>query len=181
MRDVVASLAVTLDMYVSRPDGSVDQLDKYTDTDYDFDAFAATIGGLVMGSASYEQAAGWGWMWGDRPTVVMTTRSGLPVPDGADVTFSAGSTADEVRALAARVDERVWVFGGGRVVTDALLGGAVDTLDIAVMPEAIGEGIPLFTEPYAGPLQLLKAIPNGSGMVRLVYRTSDRDVARPEI
>ena len=101
MSDVVASLAVTLDMYVSRPDGSVDYLDKFTDTDYDFDAFAATIGGLVMGSASYEQAAGWGWMWGDRPTVVMTTRSGLPVPDGADVTFSSGSTADEVRALAA--------------------------------------------------------------------------------
>ena len=181
MRDVVASLAVTLDMFVSRPDGDVQYLDKYVDTGYDFEAFAATIGGLVMGSASYEQAVGWGWTWGDRPTVVMTSRSDLPVPDGADITFSSGSTAEEIRALAERIDGRVWVFGGGRVVTDGLLGGAVDTLDIAVMPEAIGEGIPLFSESYDGTLELLEAIPYDLGMVRLVYRTSDRQVDRPDL
>ena len=83
-------------------DGDVEYLDRFMDTGYDFDAFADTIGGLVMGSASYEQAVGWGWMWGDRPTVVMTTRTDLPVPEGADITFRSGSTAEEVRALAER-------------------------------------------------------------------------------
>lgn len=181
MKDVVASLAVTLDSYVCRPDGAVDYLDKYMETGYDFDAFADTIGALIMGSASYEQSVGWGWAWADRPTVVMTTRSDLPVPDGADITFRSEPTADAIRALEERTDKRVWVFGGGRVVTDGLLGGAVDTLDIAVMPEAIGEGIPLFVEPYAGKLDLLRAIPYDLGMVRLVYATSDRDVDRPDL
>ena len=181
MKDVVASLAATLDGYVCRLDGSVEYLDKYMETGYDFEAFADSIGALIMGSTSYEQSVGWGWGWGDRPTVVMTSRSDLPVPDGADITFSAEPTADAIRALADRTEKRVWVFGGGRVVTDGLLGGAVDTLDVAVMPEAIGEGIPLFAEPYAGKLDLLAAIPYKLGMVRLVYRTSDREVDRPDL
>ena len=35
--DVVASLAITLDGYVSRLDGSVDYLEKYPIEDFDFD------------------------------------------------------------------------------------------------------------------------------------------------
>lgn len=59
--DVVASLAVTLDGYVCRLDGSVDYLDAYPLEDFDFDAWSSRVGALVMGRTSYEQAVGWGW------------------------------------------------------------------------------------------------------------------------
>ncbi len=170
--DVVASLAVTLDGYVCRPDGGVDYLDKYPIEGFDFDAWADRVGAIVMGRTSYVQAVGWGWMWGDRPTLVLTSADGLPVPDGADVTFRSAPTADAITDFRGRTDRRLWVFGGGSVVTAALLGGAVDTLDVTVVPEAIGSGIPLFTEPFAGPMRPLVTTGFDNGAVRLVYDTN---------
>lgn len=110
--------------------------------------------------------------WGDLPTLVLTTSTDLPVPAGADVSFRSGPTAPTVAAFAGDVQGRVWVFGGGSVVTETLLGGVVDTLDITVMPEAIGEGVPLFTEPFAGPMRPVASTMYDNGAVRLVYDTS---------
>lgn len=167
--DVVASLAVTLDGYVCRLNGDVDYLENYPIEELDFDGWVEDIGALVMGSASYVQTVGWGWTWGDRPTLVLTSQTDLPVPEGADITFTSAPTADAIRAFSAETPKRLWVFGGGQVVTDAILGGAVDVLDITIMPEAIGEGIPLFTQPVAQPMRLVQTVPYSNGAVRLVY------------
>ncbi len=167
--DVVASLAVTLDGYVARPGGGVDYLDKYPMSDFDFDAWLARIGAVVMGRTSYEDTLRLGWGLGDRPTLVLTNRTGLPAPDGANVTFTAAPTAEAIRAFAAETPKRLWVFGGGAVVTAALLGRAVDVLDIMVVPEAIGQGVPLFTEGVGVPMRAAAAIPYPNGAVRLVY------------
>ena len=169
--DVVASLAVTLDGYVCRTDGSVDYLEDYPIEEFDFDAFADSIGALIMGSTSYLQAVEWGWMWGDRPTMVLTTRTDLPVPDGADIRFASMATAEGIRSFSAETHGRLWVFGGGRVVTDGLRDGAIDTLDITVVPMALGSGIPLFADPYDGPMRLIECVPYANGAVRLVYDT----------
>ena len=170
--DVVASLAVTLDGYVARTDGSVDFLEKYPLEDFDFDAFVVSVGALIMGSTTYEETLQWGWMWGDRPTMVLTTRTGLPVPDDADIRFTAMPTPEAIRSFSAETPKRLWVFGGGKVVTDGLRGGAIDTLDITVMPEALGSGIPLFTDAYDGPMRLIESVAYPNSAVRLVYDTS---------
>jgi len=169
--DVVASLAVSLDGYVAEADGSVGFLEKYPIEEFDFDAFVDGIGALIMGSTSYVQAAEWGWMWGDRPTMVLTTRTDLPVPEGANIRFAATPTATAIRSFSAETPKRLWVFGGGKVVTEGLMGGAIDTLDITLMPEALGSGIPLFSDAYDGPMQLVESVPYANGAVRLVYDT----------
>jgi len=169
--DVVASLAVSLDGYIAEADGSVGFLEKYPIKEFDFEAFVDGIGALIMGSVTYEQTVDWGWLWGDRPTVVLTTRTGLEVPAGANVTFSAESTVDAIRSFSTATPKRLWVFGGGRVVTDGLRGGVIDTLDITVMPEALGSGIPLFTDGYAGPMRLVQSVGYANGAIRLVYDT----------
>ena len=169
--DVVASLAVSLDGYIAEADGSVGFLEKYPIEDYDFDSFVDSVGALIMGSTSYLQAAGWGWMWGDRPTMVLTTRTDLPVPDGADIRFAAMPTAAAIRAFSAETPKRLWVFGGGSVVTDGLIGGAINMLDITLMPEALGGGIPLFADAYDGPMRLVESVPYPNGAFRLVYDT----------
>jgi len=171
VNDVVASLAVTLDGFVCRDDGSVDYLEKYPIEEFDFAGFLEGIGALIMGSTSYIQAVEWGWMWSDRPTMVLTSRTDLPVPEGADIRFSSQPTAEVIRSFAAETPKRLWVFGGGKVITDGLRGGAIDTLDITVMPEAIGSGIPLFAAAYEGPMKLLDATVYANGAVRLVYDT----------
>jgi dihydrofolate reductase len=169
--DVVASLAVSLDGYIAEADGSVGFLEKYPIEDYDFDSFVDSVGALIMGSTTYVQAVEWGWMWGDRPTMVLTTRTDLPVPDGADVRFAALPTATAIRSFSAETPKRLWVFGGGKVVTDGLIGGAINTLDITLMPEALGGGIPLFADAYDGPMRLVESVPYPNGAFRLVYDT----------
>lgn len=167
--DVVASLAVSLDGYIAQADGGVEFLDKYPLEDFDFDSWVERIGALIMGSTTYVKTLELGWIWGDRPTLVLTTRTDLPVPEGANVTFEATPTAEAVRSFSANTPKRLWVFGGGKVITDALNGGAVDTLDITVMPEALGSGIPLFTDAWAGRMKLVESVPFGNGAIRLVY------------
>jgi dihydrofolate reductase len=109
---------------------------------------------------------------GDRPTTVLTTRTGLPTPDGADIRFTNSATAATIRAFSAETPKRLWVFGGGKVVTDGLIGGAIDTLDITVMPEALGNGLPLFTDAYGGPMRLLETTVFSNAAFRLVYNTT---------
>jgi dihydrofolate reductase len=130
-----------------------------------------TIGALIMGSTTYKQTVGWGWEWGDLPTMVLTTGDSLDVPDGANVQFTATPTPEAIRSFSAATPKRLWVFGGGKVITDGLIGGAVDTLDITVIPEAIGSGIPLFSDSYDGPMRLEESIGYSNGAVRLIYRT----------
>lgn len=172
--DVVASLAVTLDGFVCRPDGSVDYLEKYPIEGFEFSEWAERVGALVIGSTSYLQAVDWGWSWGDRPTLVLTSRDDLPIPDGANVSFASAPTSEAIREFRERPDVsgRIWVFGGGRVITNALNGGVVDTLDLTVIPEALGNGVPLFTASFEGPLRPLEAITFPNGAVRLVFDSS---------
>jgi len=171
--DVVASLAVTLDGYVCRPDGAVDYLENHPVEEFDFPAWADRVGALVMGRTSYVQTVGWGWTWGDRPTLVLTSEPHLPVPEGANVTFRAAPAAAAIAEFSKQTTKRLWVFGGGNVVTAALLGGVVDTLDIVIVPEAIGSGIPLFTEPFSGSMRLIESVPFANGAIRLVYDVGD--------
>jgi dihydrofolate reductase len=167
--DVVASLAITLDGYISRLDGAVDYLDKYPLEEFNFSAWSERVGALVMGRTTYSQTVEWGWTWGERPTLVLTTATDLPVPEGGNVTFKAAPTPVAIAEFSQETDKRLWVFGGGNVVTAALLGGVVDTLDVTVVPEASGDGIPLFTEPFSGSMRLIESASFDSGAVRLVY------------
>lgn len=166
----MASLAVSLDGYIAEADGSVGFLEKYPIQEFDFDSFTEGIGALIMGSVTYEQTIGWGWLWGDRPTMVLTTRSGLEVPDGANITFSSAPTVEAIREFSVATPKRLWVFGGGQVVTEGLRGGVIDTLDITVMPEALGTGVPLFTDSYGGPMGLVQSVGYPNGAIRLVYQ-----------
>jgi dihydrofolate reductase len=168
--DIVASVAISLDGYIAEPDGGVDFLEKYPMEDFDFQSFIDGIGALIMGSASYEQALGWGWPWNEKPTMVLTTRGELEVAEGAQVTFSDQPTGEAIRSFAGSTHDRLWVFGGARVITDGLIAGEIDTLDLMVMPEALGGGIPLFTKPHILPMEPSESSNYANGATRLIYK-----------
>ncbi len=146
----------------------MDYLERHSVGGFDFGDFLETVGALLMGSTSYIQAVEWGWLWGEFPTMVLTSRPSLPVPADADVRFANLPTPHAIRSFAAETPKRLWVFGGGQVITEGLRGGAIDTLDLMVMPETLGSGIPLFAAPYDGPMRLISATTYDSA-VRLIY------------
>ena len=93
-----------------------------------------------MGSTTYEWllANDDTWAYPTMPTWVFTSRE-LPVPDGADVHFVAGSVADHQATLEhAAGDRDVWVVGGGLLAAQYQAAGLLDELRVTVMPIALG-------------------------------------------
>ncbi|MEN8041407.1 MAG: dihydrofolate reductase family protein [Actinomycetota bacterium] len=166
--DVVAYLAVSLDGFIAESDGTVSFLEDFGSEEYGFHDFFDQVGALVMGSTTYEQALSFGWPYGETPTLVLTSRN-LDMPDDASVSFSSGRTGEAINDFGSVTDERIWVIGGGKVVTAALQAGVIDTLELYVMPVALGQGIPLFTEPCEGPLNLVESQAFSNGVIKLVY------------
>lgn len=170
-RDVIAYVAVSLDGFIAGDEGSVGFLEDYGSEEYDFHGFIESVGAVAMGSATYEQILGWGWPYGTIPGLVLTHRA-LDTPDGVDITFSSAPTGEAIRTYAATADKRLWVVGGGKVILDGLREGAIDVLELYVMPVVLGSGVPLFPGSYDGPLDLTESHAFTNGVVKLVYSTT---------
>lgn len=166
--EVIAYVAVSLDGYIASEDGAVGFLDDFGSEEYDFHGFFDSIGAIVMGSRTYEQVLGWGWPYGDIPGLVLTSRE-LDVAEGATIEFSNARTADAIRRYAPITDKRLWIVGGGDVITSGLAQGAIDVLELYVMPVVLGSGVPLFTAPLGDPFRLTESRSFSNGVVRLVY------------
>jgi dihydrofolate reductase len=169
--DTIAYVAVSLDGYIAGKDGSVGFLDSYGSDEYDFHGFMEGIGGLVMGAATYEQIVGWGWPYGDLPGLVLTSRD-LPIAEGAHIEFASGDTGEAIRAYAEKTSARVWVVGGGRVIVDGMNAGAIDVLEVYVMPVTLGAGVPLYPDAFNGTLTLDESKAFTNGVVMLRYRVT---------
>lgn len=165
--DIIAYVAASVDGYIAEDGGTVGFLEDYGSEEYDFHGFMDQVGGLAMGAATYEQVIDWGWPYGDLPALVLTNRD-LPIPDGVDVEFASGHTGVALANYAGRIENRLWVVGGGRVIVDGMNAGSIDVLEIYVMPVVLGNGVPLFPDAFTGTLALSesKAFTNGVVMNR---------------
>lgn len=151
---VTIHMVASLDGFIARRDGSVDWLetaDEFasgeTIAPADVEAFLATIDCYVMGSKTYETALGFeakglGWVYGDKPTFVLTTRQLAKVRDSVEL------YSGDLRAL---VNDRlrpsfrsIWFVGGGKVSGDCLRLGLADEIRYSIMPILIGDGISFF-------------------------------------
>ncbi|MGE0161252.1 MAG: dihydrofolate reductase family protein [Gemmatimonadales bacterium] len=175
---VTIHMAASLDGFIARKDGSVDWLEtadefpggEVLDPAY-VKEFLAAIDCYVMGSRTYEtalgfEAKGFGWVYGDKPTIVLTSRS-LP------------TTRDTVELydgdLAALVNERlrpayrnIWFVGGGAVSSACLRLGLADEVRCSIVPVLIGDGIS-FCEglDVDVPLHLMEVRAHRNGMIEL--------------
>jgi dihydrofolate reductase len=171
--------AASLDGYISRPDGSIDWLQRYGAdaglgdgpmSDGSYQAFYDEIGALVMGSATYEWILEHAQEWPyDRPTWVFTTRE-LSQPVGGQVQFASGDAA-EVRkaALSAAGRRHVWLVGGGNLASHWASEGLIDEVIVTVVPVFIGEGLPFFAGAVEGELRHISTKTHANGMVELRY------------
>ena len=145
-------MALSLDGFIARSDSSVDWLNKYQSgkEDHGFDAFMASVDGLVMGRASYQNVLTFGEWFYTNPVVVMSrtlTDDGIPDKLKDDVRLS-NQTPEE---LMAELDGKGWkraYIDGGKIVQSFLSAGLIKDLTLTRVPILLGGGIPLF-----GPLQ----------------------------
>jgi dihydrofolate reductase len=177
---VTIHMAASLDGFIARKNGSTDWLetsDEFAggeDMDPAFvEAFLKTIDCYVMGSRTYEtalkfEAKGLGWVYGDKPTLVLTSRA---LPRTRDtVEFYSGDLAQLVNSRLRPKFRSIWFVGGGAVCGQCLGLGLADEVRYSILPILIGDGIQFFekiAEDVALHLTEVKAYK--SGMVGLCY------------
>jgi len=113
-------MALSLDGFVARSDGSVDWLSKYQSEGEDngFGAFMDSVDGLVMGRASYQNVLTFGDWFYTKPVVVMSwtlTDDCIPEKIKDRVRLSVKTPED----LMVELDEEGWkraYVDGGKIV-----------------------------------------------------------------
>jgi dihydrofolate reductase len=173
MARIVGYIAASLDGLIVDGDGSLDWLFRYDDMDlgeHDYRHFAKRIRTVVMGRATYDFIANEPspWAYGEQRVLVVTSRP-INDPKGPlEVRSDIDTLISELRALD---DGDVWMLGGGQLQMAFMQRGALDELEIYIIPEMLGAGVPLFplTGHRASPT-LISAGAIDKGCVRLHYR-----------
>jgi dihydrofolate reductase len=175
MARVLGYIAASLDGFIAAPGDRLDWLFEYDGMDlgeHDYSCFLKRIRTVVMGRGTYDFIAkdSAPWPYGHQRAIVVTS---TPIIDPKGIL----ETRSDIDALIAELqglgDGDVWVLGGGRLQMAFLERGALDEIEIYVMPELIGGGTPLFpaTGLRASP-KLLSVRALDRGCVRLHYTLS---------
>ena len=183
---VTIHMAASLDGFIARKDGRVEWLETQDtfaagasmDPGY-VEAFLKTIDCYVMGSRTYEvalgfEAKGFGWVYGDKPTFVLTHRK-LP-SSRSNVEFCSGDLALLVNERLRPAYKRIWFAGGGLVSGECLRRGLADEVRYSILPVVIGDGIRFFDGLDRDiPLHLADVKAYKNGMVELCYEVRARE------
>jgi dihydrofolate reductase len=173
MARILGYIASSLDGFIATGDDKLDWLFQYNDMDlgdHNYTSFLKRMRTLVMGRSTYEFVANDPTPWGydDHRVFVVTSRP-IERPKGKlEVRRDIDALIAELRALE---DGEVWMLGGGQLQMAFLEKGALDEIEIYVIPELLGGGRPLFpaTGHRTSPT-LVSAKALDRGCVRLHYR-----------
>lgn len=172
MADILGYIAASLDGYIATADDRLDWLFRHDEPgpgEKDYERFLRRVRTIVMGRSTYDFLAAdpSPWPYGGHRVIVVTSRP-IAGPKGPlEVRADVDALVAELRALD---DGDVWMLGGGRLQMAFLERGALDEIEVFVMPELLGGGRPLFpaTGFEASP-RLLGFGLFGQGAVRLRY------------
>jgi len=161
---------VSLDGFIAGPNGEYDWI--VMDPAIDFAAMYRDYDTAVMGRKTYEvMAAMGGEQAGSMPgiEVVVFSMSLEPVARPG-FRIVPDDPVKVVKALKKKPGRDIWLFGGGALFRTLLDAALVDTVEIAVNPVLLGEGIPLLPPGGRTTLTLAdhKVLPK-SGIIALAY------------
>ena len=170
---------MSLDGFIADPNGGYDWL--VADPTIDFGALFKEFDTAVMGRKTYDIVKAQGGN-GAMPglDVVVFSRT-LPSIRLSGIRVVNDDPCEVVADIKAGSGRDIWLFGGGELFRYLLDGGLVDTVEVAVMPILLGQGIPVL--PAGGHAELVlsdvKRLP--SGIVMLAYSVAGSEAAAPRI
>ena len=140
MRRLRYSVAATLDGFIADPAGGYDWI--VMDDAIDFAAMFAEFDAFVMGRKTWEVTAPteFGDMFGGKEVIVFSRTLERARPG---IRIVSTSPVDTVRELKQKPGKDIWLFGGGSMFRTLADAGLVDTVEVAIMPVILSQGIPL--------------------------------------
>jgi len=168
MRRIRYAVAASLDGYIAGPNGEFDWIIQ--DPEIDFGALLRQFDAALIGRRTYEAmlGSGKGMLPGMKTFVFSRT---LRQRDHPGVTVIWEGSTEAVSALRAAPGKDIWLFGGGSLFRSLAEAKLVDTVEVAVIPILLGEGIPLLP-PAAKRIKLTlisHKVYKKTGIVSLVY------------
>jgi dihydrofolate reductase len=144
MRRIRYQVAMSLDGYIAGLKGEADWI--IMDPEIDFGALFEQFDTFLLGRRTFEAMgrAAQGVSPGAKTFVFSRT---LRQQDYPGVTIVAEGAEEILTALRAESGKDIWLFGGGSLFRSLLDAGLVDTVEVAIMPVLLGEGIPLLPPP----------------------------------
>lgn len=167
MRKVILFIASSLDGYIARQSGDIDWL--FTDQDYGYSEFFASVDTLLMGRKTYEQVLTFGeYPYKGVKSYVFTKNPLFPADSNAEVIRE--DIKEFVEQLRQVDGKNIWLVGGSQLTHALMSQNLVDELILSIHPTILGKGILLFengTTPQS--LNLTKCQTYDSGLVQLSY------------
>ncbi len=167
----------SLDGFIAKKDNSVSWFDTSNNYDkgaagQDLEEFLKTIDCYVMGSRTYELAfelsKSYGWVYGDKPTIVLTSRN-LPT-DRQTIEFYSGDLNKFVNERLKQNYKKVWVVGGSMLTKVFIQLKLADEIRVSILPIILGDGLLFFDQiGQEQALHLKDTTAYKNGMVELCY------------
>jgi len=182
-RKIIVYIATSADGYIARPDGDVEWLNRRPqNVDYGMGTFRRTIDTILLGRKTYDWALEYCKKNGiktdsvfDKKTPHYVFSRKPPKRAAPGVEFVSESVKTFAQRLRGKPGKHIWMMGGGELIASFLDAGEIDEFDIHVIPNFIGEGIPLVAPRHRDvPLRLRSSRKYPDGVVRLRY-----DVTKP--
>lgn len=173
-------VASSLDGFIATPNGGYDWI--VMDPAIDFKALYREFDTAVMGRKTYDVGRAQGASFAMPGIDVVIFSRSLEAVAHKGYRIVNDDPAELVRALKAEPGKDIWLFGGGELFRLLLDAGLVDTVELAVMPVLLGDGIPVLPPGASATLVLsdVKRLP-ASGIVVLAYSVTGSTGRAPRI
>ena len=172
-RKLVLYIAVSLDGYIAKKDGSVDWLSgngDNTDIDNGYDDFYKTVDTVVMGQTTYEQIINElspdTWVYEGKKCYVATSQDH---PSDTRANFITDDIVDFIKSIKTQDGKDIWLVGGGNLVDQFIKDDLIDKYVITIIPTILADGIPLFLNNNPEIKLKLTGSKEIDGMVELSY------------
>jgi dihydrofolate reductase len=179
-RKIIAYIATSADGYIARPNGDVEWLNRRPRKfDYGITAFYRSIDTVLWGRKTYDWLLSYYKKKGKKERMFDTKLSNYvfsrkpPKRAAPGVEFVSEPVKAFAQRLRATPGKHIWMMGGGELIASFLDAGEIDEFDIHVIPNFIGEGIPLVAPRRRDiALRLLSAKKYPDGVVRVRYEVA---------